>query len=234
MNGRSNETASTPADTTMMGVVHDALRRDLSRTNDVLEIGRIETRQRCALADHTRWMMEFLHAHHSAEDRGLWPLIRRADPDAAPVLERMDADHARIGPEIDRLEAAAALFHDDESPTAEGQFADALAGLEDTLLPHLRREEDEAMPLATRTLTQAQWDHWDQTENIAPKSKWELGIEGHWLGDSLDPQRVDLLHHQVGPVTRFVLLHVFDGPYRRACAARWGADVPVGPLQIPG
>jgi len=26
------------------------------------------------------------------------------------------------------------------------------------------------------------------------------------------------------------LLHVFAGPYARACAARWGPDVPVKPL----
>ncbi|WP_430335079.1 hypothetical protein [Rhodococcus sp. ACT016] len=60
-----------------------------------------------------------------------------------------------------------------------------------------------------------------------------LGIVGHWMGDSLDPERFDTLVHAVGPVTRFILLHMFDGPYRRACAVRWGPDVPVGPLDTP-
>lgn len=233
MNGRSTRKSTAPADTTMMGVVHDALRRDLGRTDDVLQTARIDDRQRGAVADHMHWMMAFLHAHHRAEDHGLWPLLRRADPDAAPVLDRMDADHSRIAPWIDRLVTATTRFHDDGSSGARNEFTDSLVALEEVLLPHLQREEDEAMPLASRSLTAAQWTLWDRTENIEPKSKWELGIEGHWMGDSLDPERVELLHHQVGPVTRFVLLHVFDGPYRRACAVRWGPDVPVGPLDAP-
>jgi hemerythrin-like domain-containing protein len=217
----------------MMGVTHDALRRDLGRTADVLQSPRIDDRQRAAVADHTQWMMAFLHAHHLAEDHGLWPLVRRTDPAAGPLLDRMDADHARIAPEVDRLDAVAAMFHDDGSPGARNEFMESLTALEEVLLPHLRREEDEAMPLVSRTLTVAQWQQWDRTEIIAPLSKWELGILGHWMGDSLDPERFDLVTHTVGPVTRFVLLHLFDGPYRRACAVRWGPDVPVGPLDAP-
>ncbi|RVW06949.1 hemerythrin domain-containing protein [Prescottella agglutinans] len=233
MNGRSTRKSTAPADTRMMGVVHDALRRDLERTEHVLQAPRIDEHQRGAVSDHTHWMMAFLHEHHRAEDHGLWPLLRRTAPDAAPVLDRMDADHARIAPEADRLDTAAAMFHDNGSPSARSEFTRSLATLEEVLLPHLRQEEDEAMPLVARNLTAAQWVQWDRTENIDPKSKWELGILGQWLGDSLDPERTDLLHHQVGPVTRFVLLHVFEAPYRRACALRWGPDVPVGPLEAP-
>ena len=51
-----------PADTRMMGVVHDALRRDLRRTRDVLASGRRPPAgQRRAVADHLRWMVQFLH-----------------------------------------------------------------------------------------------------------------------------------------------------------------------------
>ncbi|WP_433608956.1 hemerythrin domain-containing protein [Prescottella agglutinans] len=216
-----------------MGVTHDALRRDLGRTDDVLQDARIDDRQRGAVADHMQWMMAFLHAHHQAEDRSLWPLVRRTDPAAAAVLDRMDADHVRIAPEIDRLDAAAAMFHDEGAPSARTEFTRSLAALEEVLLPHLRREEDEAMPVVSRALTAAQWDAWDRAENIDPKSKWELGIIGQWMGDGLDPERFEKLTHTVGPVTRFVLLHAFAGPYRRACAVRWGPDVPVGPLEIP-
>ena len=52
-------------------------------------------------------MMLYLHMHHSGEDRGLWPLVRELNPTAGPLLDTMDADHARIAPEIDRVAAAA-------------------------------------------------------------------------------------------------------------------------------
>lgn len=232
MNGESTRNPAAPADTTLIGIAHDALRRDLRRTDAVLQVARLDDGRRCALTDHMHWMMAFLHAHHRAEDVGLWPLVRHADPASARILDRMDADHARIAPEIDRFDTVAERFHDDGSSSAREEFEDSLGALETVLLPHLRREEDEAMPLVARALTAAQWADWDRTENIDPKSTWELGLEGHWLGDSLDPVRAEVLNRQVGRVTRFVMLHLFDGPYRRACALRWGPDVPVGPLAM--
>ena len=82
-----------PADTTMMRIVHDALRRDLARASAVLTEPRRASRdQRRAIGAHLTWMMRFLHAHHASEDDGLYPLVReRAGADAAvrEVLDRM-------------------------------------------------------------------------------------------------------------------------------------------------
>jgi hypothetical protein len=71
------------ADTRMMGIVHGALRRDLLRTHDALTAEPYpQGRQRQALGEHVVWMMEFLHAHHTGEDEGLWPLVRQQNPAA--------------------------------------------------------------------------------------------------------------------------------------------------------
>ena len=93
-----------PADTTMMGVVHDALRRDLARLQTALSgsIPAGDARRR-ALADHIDWMMGFLHDHHQGEDTGLWPLVRQRNPQAGPLLDQMEADHARIVLAVQRL-----------------------------------------------------------------------------------------------------------------------------------
>ena len=64
-----------PADTRMMGIVHDALRRDLRRTRDALA-GTPPAARRGAIAAHLGWLMDFLHAHHTGEDDGLYPLVR--------------------------------------------------------------------------------------------------------------------------------------------------------------
>ena len=69
--------------------------------------------QRVALADHLAWMMDFLHIHHSGEDRGLWPLVRELNPAAGPLLDAMDADHTRIAPEIERVTTAASEYRAD-------------------------------------------------------------------------------------------------------------------------
>lgn len=217
-----------PADTRIMRVVHSALRRDLTRAAQVLRTAPAPERtQRVALADHLVWMMQFLHLHHSGEDQGLWPLVRAVNPAAEALLDEMDADHARIGPEIERVTAAATDYRAD--PAAREDLVHALTALEQVLLPHLQREEDEMMPVVARTLTRRQWDEVEQKVFIASKTKRELGIEAHWVVDGVDREDYDVAVGKVGPATRFLLRHAFARPYRRACAARWGADVDVGP-----
>ncbi|WP_068275817.1 hemerythrin domain-containing protein [Aldersonia kunmingensis] len=222
--------SNAPADTRMMGIVHDALRRDLGRTREVLSATTPpDDAQRVAIADHVLWMMRFLHMHHGAEDLGFWPLVRSLNPDAAALLDQLDADHTGLVVEINRVATTATRYRADESPDALEALASAIDGLESELLPHLRREEDEMMPIVSRTLTRAQWDELDQALNIAPKSQGELAIEGHWLIDGLDEERYNLVVHQVPVMMRFVLLHGYGRAYRHACGTRWGRNVEVTP-----
>ncbi|MFE5700840.1 hemerythrin domain-containing protein [Rhodococcus koreensis] len=216
------------ADTRIMRIVHNALRRDIARAAEALHMAPPPAQtQRVALADHLVWMMHFLHLHHSGEDRGLWPLVRELNPDAGPLLDVMDADHARIVPEMERVAAAATEYR--AHPAAREELSRSLAALGQVLLPHLQREEDEMMPVVARTLTRGQWDDVEQEVFIASKTKRELGIEAHWLVDGVDREDYDVTVRKVGPATRFMLLHAFKRPYRRACAARWGADLDVSP-----
>ena len=89
---------SGPADTSMMGIVHRALRRDLARARAALTADWPPADdQRVAIAGHLGWLMGFLHRHHESEDEGLYPLVRRRSPAAAAMLDVMDADHHAIG-----------------------------------------------------------------------------------------------------------------------------------------
>ena len=55
-------TRTKPADTTMMGVVHDPLRRDLRRLQTALSSTPPPgDYQQCAIAEHAISMMDFLH-----------------------------------------------------------------------------------------------------------------------------------------------------------------------------
>ena len=86
--------ASDPADTRMMGIVHGALRRDLLRIREVVVTEPYpQGRQRRALGEHVVWLMRFLHAHHTSEDEGLWPLVRTRNPAAGELLDALEAEH---------------------------------------------------------------------------------------------------------------------------------------------
>jgi hypothetical protein len=212
-----------PVDTRMMGIVHDALRRDLARAIAALSTPPYpEGARGVAIGEQVDWMMGFLHAHHHGEDAGLWPLVRERDPRAVPLLDAMEADHARVAPLVDACETAVRGYARAASDEARVALLGSLERLAAVLLPHLRREEDEAMPLVSIAISPAEWHAVDQQYYLDPKSLAELGFEGHWLLDGLDPERSQVVVHQVPTVQRFVLVHGFAGRYRRRATACWG------------
>ncbi|HEX8804859.1 MAG TPA: hemerythrin domain-containing protein, partial [Acidimicrobiales bacterium] len=187
-------------------------------------------RRRAAIAEQLAWMMRFLEAHHATEDAGLYPMVRERDPAAGDLLDEMHAQHEAIGPCVAAVASCAAAYGRAEANGADGEgdgddrarLLAAVDRLGETLLPHLRREEDEAMPLVAATITDGELRRWDHEANIAPKSLRQLGREGHWIIDGLGPDDRALVLHLVPPVPRFVLLHGFGRSYRRRATACWG------------
>jgi Hemerythrin HHE cation binding domain len=216
-----------PADTRMMGIVHAALQRDVSRAREVLRAAPPpRDRQRVALGGHVVWLMDFLHGHHSGEDEGLWPLVRARNPAAAPLLDSMEADHARIAPEVEAVTVAARDYATTTSDGPTEVLARALDRLVEVLFPHLDREVAEAMPVVAASITDREWDAVEQKHFVKNKSMRELGLEGHWLLDGIDAEGYQIVVHTVPAIPRFVLVHGFARAYRRQAAARWGSVVP--------
>jgi hemerythrin-like domain-containing protein len=203
----------------MMRIVHNALRRDLRRARAVLtHVPPPDDRQRVAIAEHLEWMMAFLEAHHRSEDVGLYPVVRQRDPGAAPLLDDMARDHENVALAIVQLEKAAAAYAERDERDA---LVHALDDLTDVLLPHLQREEDEAMPVVSRVLTNAEWRDLEQRYNLDGKSMAQLGREGHWLIDDASAEDRARVLGLVPLVPRLLLLYGFGPSYRRQRRACW-------------
>jgi Hemerythrin HHE cation binding domain len=228
-------TAELPADTRMMGIAHAAFRRDLTRVRQVLTATPVpQGGRRQAVADQVLWLMQALHAHHTAEDAGLWPLVRQRNPAAAQLLDAMEADHRAIVPAMQALTAAARRYRSAGSDGPRLELVRALDLLTGVLEPHLDREVQDAMPVVARALTARDWHAWNHKYNIKPKSPWQLALDGHWLLDEIDPEGFQVVVSQVPAVPRFILLHGFARPYRRLRSAWWSADTPHGHAAAPG
>jgi hypothetical protein len=207
----------------MMRIVHQALRRDLARAHDVLASDRAPAPdQQAAIAGHLTWMMGFLRAHHDTEDAALYPLVLTRDPGAAGLVEDMNADHERIAARIGDLEAAAAACGATASDGGLRDLRRSVDRLNELLLPHLQREEDDMMPVVSSAITNAEWSAIEQEYNVKPKSFVQLGREGHWIIDAASPEDRAAVLSLVPAVPRFVLVHGFAGAYRRRAAACWG------------
>ena len=94
--------------------------------------------------------------HHPAEDRVLFARVRARTTDANDLLATLEAEHARgearlhaLTTALNRLEAgasgSAAAFKEAVRTFANGYFA------------HMRKEEDELLPVAERVLDAADW-----------------------------------------------------------------------------
>lgn len=218
--------ADGPADTRMMGIVHNALKRDLVRAREVLAApSPPRGRQRQALGRHVAWVLDVLHAHHTSEDEGLWPLVRRRNPAASALLDSLEADHARIAPAATAAANAAERYASTVDDEARAALVAALDDLVAVLVPHLDREVADAMPVVAASITRREWDAVEQEHNIRPKSVRQLAQEGHWLLEDIDAEGYDVVVHKVPALLRIVLLHGFGRAYRRQCVARWEPDL---------
>ena len=140
------------------------------------------------------------------------------------MVDAMEQQHEVIAASITLVESSAAALTLDDSGGAHLQMMRALDELEQVLLPHLRREEDEAMPVVSAVITNAEWQAIEQEHNLKPKSLVELGHEGHWLIDDADDDDRATVLGLVPAIPRFVLLHGFARRYRLQKEACWGAQ----------
>jgi iron-sulfur cluster repair protein YtfE (RIC family) len=120
---------------------HHGFRRDLARFATALErIARGDRSRAAAVAGEWTQFHATLHGHHQAEDNGVFPNLSKEHAAVRATIERLDADHRRIDPLLERGDRA---FADLADP------ADALAVVRelDTLLTaHLAAEEAELFP----------------------------------------------------------------------------------------
>jgi hypothetical protein len=194
-------------DFTMMLVGHAAFARDLRRLELAVERGQAGTS-----LERARWAMftKQLHTHHRAEDLALWPALREkvVTPDEVKILDKMEMEHARIDPEIERI---------DDALTTGGRtrLVANVRDLSASLTEHMRNEENEALPLVETYLGPAGW----ATFVAAIRKEQGLRSASEFLPWLLDgaPQEVEAkVLKLLPPPARFIYRRRWASRYQRA------------------
>ena len=94
--------------------------------------------------------------HHTKESELLFPVIRQRAPELAPVLDRLDADHARGEAAIRGLEHALLAF-EVMGPSRREDFETAVQRYIGFYLEHMALEEESVIPTARAALTADDW-----------------------------------------------------------------------------
>ena len=137
--------------------VHEMIRRDLAHVTLLAEDAaggaapeEIRERVGALKSSSILWQLRlgclrhcrFVEAHHGLEDRALFPVLRRVDPELDPVVDKLESDHRAVADLVHELEAAANALQDAADPDAvRERVVVALTGLGTLLLEHLDYEE---------------------------------------------------------------------------------------------
>jgi len=135
--------------------VHDQLRAELARIRELLqhvrdggvsagdargELNRMTVRQNnWALGAYCAAHCSVVTQHHGIEDASIFPHLRRADAGLAPVIDRLEQEHAIIHDVVEGVDRA--LVNLVRSPDDFNELQDVVDLLTDTLLSHLSYEE---------------------------------------------------------------------------------------------
>lgn len=137
--------------------VHDHLRGELAQLRDLVEqvaagtldpalarshINAMTMRQNnWSLGAYCQSYCRLLTVHHTLEDTGMFPSLRRAEPGLGPVLDRLQEEHGAIHGLIEHLDRALVALVG--GPGGLDGLAVAVDRLTDALLSHLAYEEGE-------------------------------------------------------------------------------------------
>jgi hemerythrin-like domain-containing protein len=95
--------------------------------------------------------------HHPKEDQYLFRLLRMRCNEAAPLLDRLQAEHRAGARKIRALEQALARFQQGGMAEFSG-FNTAVDDYANFHWEHMRAEEKEVLPLAEKHLTAGDWE----------------------------------------------------------------------------
>ncbi len=146
-------------DVTDMYAVHDALRHEFAKLPIMVKAVEVGNGDRTAVVGrHILLMTAFLHAHHSSEDDLLWPVLRERSPDAAEVVELLEHQHEDMVELLNRAEVQTSAWMEVPGIQERSSLHTTLIALERKILHHLASEEQQAVPLMQRDLTQEEYD----------------------------------------------------------------------------
>jgi hemerythrin-like domain-containing protein len=94
--------------------------------------------------------------HHPKEDDHLFARLRARRPDASPLLDGLSREHEVGRERFAELKALWERWRSD--PAALPAFAEAVERYSHFHWLHMRREEEEVLPLAAKALVQEDWD----------------------------------------------------------------------------
>jgi hemerythrin-like domain-containing protein len=110
-----------------------------------------------ALRSLVRYMDEYPEQlHHAKEDEHLFARLLLRAVEARPLIDELHAEHEKSARMIRELERAL-LFFEEDWPGGRREFQQAVDAYAEFQWQHMRKEEEQLLPLAERHLPPEDW-----------------------------------------------------------------------------
>ena len=141
-----------------MACLHDTFRRALGDApGQIASVQDGDAERAQQVASYLSEVLWFLHAHHEGEDDLLYPLLAERAPEARELFSRMESQHVAVAASIEFAEQATERFGKSGSTDDGDTLGAACRALLAEAAGHLTEEEVEVLPIASRTITPAEW-----------------------------------------------------------------------------
>lgn len=230
MSRRSTPTAGSTAPGTgalMMPTLHSFFRREVRLAGGVVRAVEPGDRARAAVvADHLDFVVRALHHHHGIEDDLVWPrLLERVPDELAPVVHLMQAQHEHIDATLQEIEALLPAFRRDAAEAQRDRIAELCDSLSTSLAEHLDAEEERLVPIADRTLTEAEWQEiGERGRTGTPRKELSLALGMYQYEGS--PAAIAHMLAEAPPPVRWVVPRMSRRAFRRHALRVHGTATP--------
>lgn len=142
-----------------MIMAHDAFRWSLLPAPALVRaVEPGDVRRAAVVARHVETILTVLEGHHTSEDELLWPrLLERVPEELAPVVHLMEGQHAQIHDDLEQTRALLPRWRSGAAAADRDRLAAAVEALVQALTEHMAAEERHVLPLAARSVSDAEW-----------------------------------------------------------------------------
>ena len=103
--------------------------------------------------------------HHPKEDKYLFPPLAARVPETQPIIDALRGEHKQGIGLVRELERAL-VFFEDRWPLGGAEFLQTVDAYADFHWKHMRKEEEQILPLAERYFTAREWEAIDRAFDV--------------------------------------------------------------------
>lgn len=180
-------------DTHDMLLIHRVLRREIGALPGLLRAAAGNPARAKLVGAHTSEMLEFLHVHHSGEDKLIWPVLRSRVTIGDDLLERMEAQHEQVAAAVAEVRRELPGWTESGDAGVGERIATQFDEMLEVLTAHLAEEEERILPLVAANFSKDEWEALAKHGFGAIPGKRRLFVLGHILEETDENERKTFL-----------------------------------------